>query len=94
MKLVSSVKKGDGFKPCTILFMGLSHLKYKIKHKLIKPITNNHAVGTNSKTLGQSTLSPGEDLLCTVETSRSTSKWQSWDTSDKTKPFKHIIHPD
>ena len=24
--------------------MGLSHLKYKIKHKLIKPITNNHAL--------------------------------------------------
>ena len=73
MKLVSSVNKGDGFKPFTIL-MGLSHLKCKIKHKLIKPITMNHAVGTNSKTLGKSTLSPGEDLLCAVETSRSISK--------------------
>lgn len=62
MKLVSSVNKGDGFKPFTVLLMGLSHLKCKIKHKLIKPITDNHAVGTNSKTLGKSTLSPGEDL--------------------------------
>ena len=29
--------------------------------------------------LSKSTLSPDEDLQCAVETSRSISKWQSWD---------------
>ena len=64
MKLVSSVKKGDGFKPFTM----------QNKTYIDIPITNNYAGGTNSKTLGKSTLSPDEDLLCAVETSRSISK--------------------
>ena len=48
MKLVSSVKKGDGFKPFTM----------QNKTYIDTPITNNYAGGTNSKTLGKLTLSP------------------------------------
>ena len=93
MKLVSSVKKGDGFKPLTILLMGLSHLQCKTKHTLIyqslttTPVVQIVRLSVNRHYRLMKTC-------CVRSKRRDQYQSDNPETNDETKPFIHIIHHD